>query len=273
MIRRSAAVAAALCLLAAAGCKTATNYLDPQGPVYSGASVTAAPEFKDIRVVTFNIEFGVRVDRAIEALLKHPSLRAPDVVALQEMDAPGVEKIAAALHMNYVYYPISLNPKYGRDFGNAIVSPWPIEDSRKVLLPHTSRFLKQARAAVTARVHIADRTVQVYCVHLGSPFGASPGNRRDQADVVLADARQVEGPVIIAGDFNSHGIGERFEADGFSWPTRNVGSTVHGFFSFDHIFVRGLRVAGTEAGVAREVKDASDHRPVWAAISAVGAER
>ena len=110
-----------------------------------------------------------------------PTLRNADVLVLQEMDAPGVEAVARALHMNYVYYPVSLNPKYGRDFGNAILSPWPIEESRKVLLPHTSRILKQARAAVAARVRVGDRTVQVYSVHLGAPFGTSPGNRRKQA--------------------------------------------------------------------------------------------
>jgi endonuclease/exonuclease/phosphatase family metal-dependent hydrolase len=266
---RTATAAALLCVVSAAGCKTATNYLDPSGPVYRGSSDTAAPEYRDIRVVTFNIEFGVEVDRAIAALAAHPSLRGADVVALQEMDAPGVEKIAAALHMNYVYYPISLNPKYGRDFGNALLSPWPMEDTRKILLPHTSRILKQGRAAVTARIWIAGRAVQVYCMHLGSPFGASPGNRRDQADVVLADARRVEGPVIVAGDMNSHGIGDRFEAAGFSWPTRDVGNSVRGF-SFDHVFVRGLRLEGTDAGVAREVR-ASDHRPVWVALSPAGA--
>jgi endonuclease/exonuclease/phosphatase family metal-dependent hydrolase len=263
----------ALCFVSVTGCKIATNYLDPSGPVYRGSSVTAAPEFKDVRIVTFNIEFGVHVDRAIEALVAHPALRSADVVALQEMDAPGVEKVAAALHMNYVYYPVSLNPKYDRDFGNAILSPWPIEDSRKILLPHRGRVIKQGRAAVTARVRIAGETVQFYCVHLGSPLGTSPGNRRDQAEAVLADARRVEGPVIVAGDFNSHGLGDRFEAEGFSWLTRNVGSTVHRFFSYDHIFVRGLRLDATHAGVAREVTNASDHRPVWAALSTAGAER
>jgi endonuclease/exonuclease/phosphatase family metal-dependent hydrolase len=268
MIGKGTAVAF-LCVVSAAGCKTATNYLDPSGPVYRGSSDSAAPEFKDIRVVTFNIEFGVHVDGAIAALAGHPALRGADIVALQEMDAPGVEKVAAALHMNYVYYPVSLNPKYGRDFGNALLSPWPIEDSRKILLPHASRFLKQGRAAVTARVWIAGRVVQVYCLHLISPFGGSPGSRRDQADVVLADARNVEGPVIVAGDFNTHGLGDRFEAAGFSWPTRDVGDSVRGF-SFDHVFVRGLRLEGTEAGVAREVR-ASDHRPVWVALSPAGA--
>jgi endonuclease/exonuclease/phosphatase family metal-dependent hydrolase len=262
---RASMTVVALSVLLGAGCKTAQNYLDPAGPVYRGGSATVSPGDPDIRVVTFNIAYGVQVDRAIAALTSHPALKGADLVALQEMDAPGVEATARALHMNYVYYPISLNPKYGRDFGNAVLSPWPIEDTRKVLLPHTSRILKQGRAAVAARVRIADRVFQVYSVHLGAPLGTSPGNRGRQAEVVLADARSFEGPVIVAGDFNSHGIGDRFVAAGFAWPTQRVGNSVRGF-SFDHVFVRGLPVAGTEAGVAREVKDASDHRPVWAEL-------
>jgi endonuclease/exonuclease/phosphatase (EEP) superfamily protein YafD len=41
-----------------------------------------------------------------------------------------------------------------------------------------------------------------------------------------------------------------------------------GPFSYDHIFSRGLGTGGTEAGVAREVEDASDHRPVWVVLAA-----
>ena len=257
--------ALALTVLLGAGCKTAQNYLDPAGPVYRGGSGSVASEDRDIRVVTFNIEYSLQVDRAIAALSSHPALKDADLLALQEMDAPGVESIARALHMNYVYYPASLNPKYGRDLGNAVLSPWPIEETRKILLPHTSRMLKQGRAAVAARVRMADRVFQVYSLHLGSPFGASPCDRQHQAAVVLADASSFPGPVIVAGDFNSHGIGKRFLAEGFAWPTRNVGHSVRGF-SFDHIFFRGLRVAEAEAGVARDVKDASDHRPVWAEL-------
>ncbi len=262
---RVLAVSALAAALTGAGCKTATNYLDPQGPVYRGAGGSPLEPGLVLRVVTFNIEYALRVDKAIEALRTHPELRGADVLALQEMDAPGVEAIARALHMNYVYYPASLSPKYGRDLGNALLSPWPIEESRKLLLPHPSRILKQGRATVTARVQVGDQVIQVYSVHLGSPFGASEGDRRRQAAVILADAKSFPGPVIVAGDFNSHGIGDRFVADGFAWPTKDVGHSVRGF-SFDHIFVRGLRLAGSVAGVARDVKDASDHRPVWAEL-------
>jgi endonuclease/exonuclease/phosphatase family metal-dependent hydrolase len=265
---RAATSVLALAVLLGAGCKTAQNYLDPAGPVYRGSGGVLATDDPGLRIVTFNIAYALQVDRAIAALTTHPALRNADILALQEMDAPGVEKIARALAMNYVYYPISLNPKYGRDFGNAILYPWPIEESRKVKLPHTSLLLKQARAAVAARVRVADRTFQVYSVHLGAPIGTSPGNRREQARVVIEDARKVTEPVIVAGDFNSHGIGDGFVADGFAWPTRDVGNSVRGF-SFDHIFVRGLPSAGAVAGVARDVKNASDHRPVWADLAAL----
>lgn len=72
--------------------------------------------------------------------------------------------------------------------------------------------------------------------------------------------------MVIAGDFNSLGLGRLFAQRGYCWPTRDVGPTVHGF-SVDHVFARGLCApSGLRAGVARDVKDASDHRPVWAVL-------
>ena len=68
------------------------------------------------------------------------------------------------------------------------------------------------------------------------------GGRARQVDAILADAERSAEPVVIAGDFNSHGLGERIVARGFLWPTRKVGHTI-GPFSYDHVFVRGLRRA------------------------------
>src|SRR6185436_18131400 len=111
------------------------NYLEPEGPRYAGgpSPMSAAPPRGDgsLRVVTFNVEYAKRIPEAIAAL-RADGLRGADVIALQEMDAPGTAAIAEALGMNYVYYPASRHPKTGRDFGNAILSPWPIEASRKV---------------------------------------------------------------------------------------------------------------------------------------------
>ena len=250
-------------------CSAAHNYLDPAGPRYSGDGgvppVGWAPN-RAIRVVTFNIEYARYVDRAVAAVLASPPLRHPDIMCLQEMDASGTDSIARRLRMNYVYFPASVHPKTKRDFGNAILSPWPIVESWKVILPHQSRIVKQGRAAVGALVRVAGREVTVYSVHLGSPIGISGGSRRNQAKAVLADARGRPSPVIVMGDFNSKGVGEVFADSGYAWITQRVGATTKGF-SFDHVFTRGLAPAPQPScGVERGFDDVSDHRPVWAML-------
>jgi endonuclease/exonuclease/phosphatase family metal-dependent hydrolase len=264
LLRRLAALLALLVALNG-GCRTAKPYLDPRGPVYSGSAAPERTPGPSLRIVTFNIEYALRVDRALVALREHPDLKDADLLALQEMDAAGTEAIAKGLGLNYVYYPASLHPKHRRDVGNAILAPWPIEGSFKLPLPHRSRVVRQSRAAVGAIVRVGSRRLRVYSLHLGSPFGASPGQRRDQIDVVLCDARDSADPVVIAGDFNSKGIGSRLVAEGYVWLTSAVGPTTRSF-SFDHVFVRGLSVERGVAGVARDVTDASDHRPVWALL-------
>ena len=262
-----------LLLLVAASlpaCKTAQNYKDPRGPVYAGSHAGRREATGDsLLVVTFNIEYALRVDRALEALRSHRQLEHADLIALQEMDAPGTEALARGLGLNYVYYPAALHPGTKRDVGEAILTPWPIESAFKLPLPHQSRGLRQSRAAVGALVRVGGRLLRIYSLHLGSPLGASPGQRRDQIDVVLCDAKGSPEPVVIAGDFNSSKIGSRLEAAGYAWLTRGVGPTAHRF-SFDHVFVRGPDFGPAEAGVAREVKDASDHRPVWARVRVLG---
>ncbi|HET7293510.1 MAG TPA: endonuclease/exonuclease/phosphatase family protein [Vicinamibacteria bacterium] len=252
--------------LACPACATASNYLDPDGPRYEARYGQPQGQDPDLRVVTFNIENGRRIAEAVAGLRGHAALRAPDLLLLQEMNAAGVEAIARELAMNAVYFPASRLG--GRDLGNAVLSPWPIEASWKLLLPHTTRIVKKARAAVAARVKVDGRAVIVYSVHLGSPLGLAGDKRREQAEAVLADAqRHPDDPVVVAGDFNSRAVGEVFERAGYAWPTKALGKTT-AFLSIDHIFSRGLatRPEGA-AGVAREVRDASDHRPVWAVLA------
>jgi len=259
-------LAPALLALGTCACGHAVPYPAPHGPLYTGSYAAETQPSRGaplrLRIVTFNIEYALRVERAQAALRENERLRDADLVALQEMDAPGTAAIAKALGAGYAYVPGSIHPKYRRDVGNAIVSRWPVEQPLKIPLPHPSRFLGQVRVAVRAMVTIAGRRFRVYALHLGSPFGTWPAQRRDQIDVVLKDAEDSPDPVIIAGDFNSHGLGERLVARGYTWLTRDAGPSTRGL-SYDHVFVKGLRITESQAGVAREVTDASDHRPVW----------
>lgn len=136
-----------------ASCAPVTNFLNPIGPRFEGHYAQPAPPtgptHSPVRVVTFNIKYAREIDRAIE-VLQGDSLRGADVLALQEMDQAGVDRIARALGCNYAYYPASIRPANGNYFGPAVLSRWPIERSWKVLLPHGGWTRGQRRTATAA---------------------------------------------------------------------------------------------------------------------------
>jgi endonuclease/exonuclease/phosphatase family metal-dependent hydrolase len=264
---------------ACAACVTTKNYLDPSGPRYAGnytrsEEVVRRPE-GPVRVVTFNIAYGKHIDRAVEVLRESDPLRDFDALALQEMDAPGVEQIARELGLSYVYFPGGVHPDKQRDFGCAILSPWPLEKPTKVVLPHEAFGSGLRRAAVAATIIRGAQRFRFYSVHLPAPLAVSAGSRREQVQVLIADAEASPEPVIIAGDFNSYGIGKEFVRAGFTWITRDIEPTVGLVFlrfRYDHIFAKGLQEApfSAEAGVVADNRRASNHRPVWAAIEFAG---
>jgi endonuclease/exonuclease/phosphatase family metal-dependent hydrolase len=267
------------------GCASAVNYLDPAGPLYvcprEGRVAGSEPPAAFLRVVSFNIAYGIEIDRAIEVLRETGPLLGPDVLALQEMDAPGTERIAKALGLNSVYYPSGVHPKHGRDFGCALLSPWPLEEPRKVVLPHGARGSGLRRSAVSATLVRGAERIRVYSVHLPSPLAVSGGSRREELRVLAADAAAADGPVVIAGDFNSHDKVEELARAGFTWLTRDLGDTARfrllgiglAGLAYDHVLTRGLRIAPGPAavGVVADNHGASDHNPIWAVLVA-GAE-
>jgi endonuclease/exonuclease/phosphatase family metal-dependent hydrolase len=257
-----------LALVLLAGCANATNLLDPAAPRFSGEYALLAHDrttTRPLRLATFNIKLARRIDRAI-GVLRSDSLRGADILTLEEMDDHGTDAIARALHLNYVYYPGAIHPTEHKYFGPAVLSPWPIVATRKIILPHVSRTRHQRRTVTAADVLVRGILMRVYAVHLETPAGGSDRVRREQVDRILADADRFEGPVVIAGDFNSYSIGLYLEHHGYRWLTRYLDPTVS-MFTWDHIFVRRLRPAGPDwSGVLRRTNGASDHRPVWAVV-------
>jgi endonuclease/exonuclease/phosphatase family metal-dependent hydrolase len=273
-------------------CAHATNYVETAGPIYSSGAAASLPPpaaaLEPLRVVSFNIEYGVKIDEALGLLRDEPALRNPDLLCLQEMDSLGTGRIARALGLNYVYAPSGIHPKTKRDFGCALLSPWPLERPRKILLPHGARVTGLRRAAVSATLVRGGRRVLVYSIHLPSPLGISGGSREDQVATLAADVDSVtnarsgaakdsvSGPVdavIVAGDFNSKGICEDLEKAGFTWVTRGAAAsarlTLLGVnllhLHYDHVLVRGLTTApGPDSlGVIADNRGVSDHQPIW----------
>ena len=262
-LRRPLAVAI---VALAMGCAPTINYLDRSGPRFAG-SHAGFTEPGGLRVVTFNIRYGRQAAAAAELFKTDPRLAGADVIALQEMDEGSTELIARALSMNYVYYPAVIHPVPRKNFGNAVLSRWPLEDDVKIVLPHRGRLRKSVRIAVGATMRIPGREpVRVYSVHLETPAGISGRSRRDQAEAILADAA-LHPRVIVAGDFNSRGILELFAGKGYRWLTRRVGATISRF-SWDHVAVKGLRLRDCAGvGALAGARKVSDHRPVWADLA------
>lgn len=273
--RRGRAACLALSAVLLAGCARATNLLNPADPRFAAdyAPLVGDSAPAPIRVVTFNVKLARRIDRTIE-VLKSDSLRGADILMLEEMDDAGTDRIARALHLNYVYYPGAIHPTEHRYFGPAVLSRWPIERSWKLLLPHLSRTRHQRRTATVAELLVHGRLIRAYAVHLETPAGGSDEVRADQARVIMADAARFTGPVVVAGDFNSYGIGAQFRRNGYRWLTAWLDPTIS-IFIWDHIFVRGLTPARPEGavGVVRDVRGASDHRAVWALLVPEGRPR
>jgi endonuclease/exonuclease/phosphatase family metal-dependent hydrolase len=267
-MKQNRIVSSIVAALLLAGCAHTVNLLNPLSPKFQGSyarPVAAADAGTRFRVVSFNIRLADQIDRAIE-VLRAPELRNADVISLQEMDESGTERIARALGLNYVYYPGSIHPTRQRYFGPAILTRWPIVRTRKVILPYEAPIRHQRRTATAATIDVRGTCLRVYAVHLETQIRATDRDRERQADAILADAAGTTCPVVVAGDFNSKGIGRYFERKGYTWPTRDVGPTIT-WFSWDHIFTRSLGVPDSgRAGKVTEVRGASDHRPVWASL-------
>ncbi len=262
-------------LLFLAGCRSMTNYDQPDGPVFTGSLAPIAPEYDgSIKIVTWNIKYGDEVEAALRELNETPELANADVLLLQEMHAPGVEAIAEALGYNYVYYPASIHTRHDKDFGNAVLSKWPIVSSEKLVLPNANPRTGQRRIAVLGSLDVAGNPVDVYSVHTETMW-MGPGGRSEQVDSVADASENEQDPLkmaVVGGDFNTltpqgrKNLTHRLAEAGFQpalseeMPTFSVAGV--GAMA-DHIFIRGMYVE--DSGVWPDT-EASDHYPVWTIV-------
>src|SRR5215213_654791 len=161
-----------------------------------------------LRVLTWNLwwRFGPWERRrpAIAATLA--DLR-PDVVALQEVwGEPGGTNLAAELAAELGYHHayggrLSLD---GVDFGNAVLSRWPITSSAPTALPAPPDADEQ-RLVLRADVDGPRGPLQVFSTHLNWRFDHSAVRQQQVRAIaeVVAGARPRTYPPVLCGDFNA----------------------------------------------------------------------
>jgi endonuclease/exonuclease/phosphatase (EEP) superfamily protein YafD len=201
-------------------------------------------------------------------------LNEADIILLQEMDTDGAEKIAQRLNYNYIYYPATIHRRHNRDFGNSILSKWPISKEMKLILPHEHPINRQKRIAAVATIELAGYEVLTYSVHTETTL-LPHQKRMDQVEWIAGSIPADRQHVIVGGDFNTAfsrciletdrlmGDAGLKRASSFTRPTARIAPLGLLRFQLDHVFTRGWHVI--DSGVVR-VPYASDHFPVWVVL-------
>ena len=230
-------------------------------------------------VLTYNIHVGVGMDkkldlRRIAELIKNEN---PDLVALQEVDrgvrrTEGKDEIAELALLTGMEYAFAPNLDYqGGKYGVAILSRFPIR-----AIDH-QRFANkreaERRGFLRVEVMIKGRKLNFVTTHLDYQYA---DGRLFETEQLMRALDSVEGPIVVAGDFNdeptgssyalmtSHSYTDAWRAamkstvDGFTFPADKPVKRI------DYIF------AGKGVDVRRVVTPpslASDHLPFLAGLA------
>ena len=157
-----------------------------------------------LRVMTWNLwwRFGPFEERQplIAATLRRVD---PDIACLQEVWEEQAASLADGLGYEHVYGS-RFERSEGFQFGNAVLSRWPILRSEWRPLPAPEKN-DEMRTVVFAEVDGPRGPVQVFCTHLNWRFDHSH-IRQEQVALVsrfVADTRPRTFPPVVCGDLNA----------------------------------------------------------------------
>ncbi|HNS21838.1 MAG TPA: endonuclease/exonuclease/phosphatase family protein [Sedimentisphaerales bacterium] len=222
---------------------------------------------RTLRVLTYNIHHGEGTDKRFDydRLAGVINGLRPDIVALQEVDcgterasgADQAKRLARLCRMHYAFGQAM--PHQGGQYGEAILSRFPIEKTVVHPLPYHSDFEPRAAVEVVIRpagigplsfvgTHLCHRSEELRIQQtrrLSELFPSKDGN-----------------PVILAGDFNSRPGSEPMNVLlGAGWIDVVAPRSV-----IDYILVRACNAWAVKEVVIVDEPVASDHDPVLAVL-------
>ncbi|MEO8171699.1 MAG: endonuclease/exonuclease/phosphatase family protein [Sediminibacterium sp.] len=227
-----------------------------------------------LNVVTFNIKKAIKIQLAIDELQQLEKTKKIDIYLLQEMNEQGVETIAKALHLNYLYIPIAYDKSDKKNIGNAILTKGTIDYPEKLILPHAKWQNRQRRDVTIGEVNIHQKKILVFSAHTET-VAMSRSDRGDQVDSLIKRGKMLLPKykyVLIGGDFNTlfpkdvQMVVEKFKSNGFDWSTSQVGTTARGMLGLvkpknDYLFSKGFTLTNAYTLYSSR---SSDHFPVLA---------
>ena len=235
-----------------------------------------------VRIMTYNVHSCIGMDGKLspERVARVIARYAPDVVALQELDAgrsrsAGMDQahfIARHLGMEFHFHP-AMHVELER-YGDAILSHLPMRLVKAGALPGTpGRSWLEPRGALWVSIDVRGTRIQVINTHLG----LLPRERYLQAEALLgadwlahSECREM---AVICGDFNAlpsssvcRRLRERFKDAQLELDSHRPKATFFGRFPtarVDHVFVDScFDVVDCEVPDTQLTRLTSDHLPL-----------
>ena len=223
-----------------------------------------------LRVVTYNVHKCRGMDGRVSPVRIAGVLQEvnADLIALQEVTSLQAESIAQELGMQYA---LGENRRHrGYAYGNALLSRWPISESRNYDLSIRGR---EERGCLRADVSVnGEGLLHIFNVHLGT----SLSERRQQGRKLIAPDLLTHGdlraPRIVMGDFNewTSGLATRLLCSHLE--SADVRAHLHRsrtypgllpFLHLDHIYYDpALRLEKLRLHRTRTALLSSDHLPL-----------
>jgi len=248
-----------------------------------------------MRICTWNIQLGLRLDEVLDAAGSHPDFATVDLFALQEASIhggrPDAAAIAEVLGPQFRSFQATAQMLRGRDQGNALI--WRTEafepTAPEVVALTSGGVLAMTRAertllrAIPPQRRIALRAestaIRIYVVHL-DVIGFT--HKLEQFGAVVADmqARPAVPLTFLAGDLNTFGmprlqmwrrIRTAAKSAGLMELTKAVRRTHWTSQKLDAIYLKGASDVEHRAW-ALKVRG-SDHLPVFAEIDILARPR
>lgn len=236
------------------------------------------PVPESIQIISFNLHGppGEHIDQVLDAIQKDQPLSDAHVLLLQEVNRDHAEsanrnvglELARRLKMHYAYAVEMEYQQGGGERGLAILSRFPMQETRRLLLPVEGPGGRR-RIALGTTLQLGQARLRLYNLHLETRI--SSDQRAQQIQAILKDAREFQSlPTVIAGDFNtitSRAVTKMFqvlEGAGFATPLSGDKITFRRAFLVRMVldWIWGRDVSFEEAAVESKIR-VSDHRPLW----------
>lgn len=215
-----------------------------------------------MKLVTYNTQYGVGRDGRFDLERIASEIKGADIVALQEVTRnfarnggiDMVEGLAALLPGYFTAFGPAMDIDFGAtgkdgrplnkrfQFGNMVLSRFPIVASRNLLLPRTLRFSRGnlQRSALEALVMAPSGPIRIYSVHIDhvsvTERALQIGHLKERAFAYAAEGGAISGSAEY----------------GFPEPPRPEGFVLMGDFNMDRFSPEYALMVGEEDDASRE---------------------